>query len=128
LTGGDVLTLTAGHRRCVDAKDHRHGRLVNRHGRGGDLLLDVGNRLADGDVLNPRQTDDVAGGRVGDVHALQSVEGVQLGDLGRQDGAVQLAHRHGVADLHAAVEDAADGDASQVVARIEVRDEQLQGC
>jgi hypothetical protein len=63
LTGGDVLTLTAGHRRGVDAEDHRHGRLVDRHGRDGDLLLDVGNRLADGDVLNPRQADDVAGGR-----------------------------------------------------------------
>ena len=42
------------------------------------------------------------------------------------NGCVQLAHGDRVADLHAAVEDAADRDAAEIVARIEVGDEQLQ--
>ena len=44
-------------------------------------MLDVGNRLADGDVLDAGEADDVAGGRLLDVDALQAVEGVELGDL-----------------------------------------------
>ena len=40
--------------------------------------------------------------------------------------ASSLQHRDRVADLDAAVEDAADRDAAEVVARIEVGDEQLQ--
>ena len=43
------------------------------------------------------------------------------------NGAVSSLHdRDGVADLHAAVEDPADRDAAEVVARVEVGDEQLQ--
>ena len=40
--------------------------------------------------------------------------------------AVELADRDRVADLDAAVEDASDGDAAEVVARVEVGDEHLQ--
>ena len=89
-------------------------------------MLDVGDRLADRDVLDAGEADDVAGGGFADVDALQPVEREQLGDLGRLNGAVQLAHGDGVADLHAAVEDAADRDAAEIVARVEVGDEQLQ--
>ena len=44
-------------------------------------VLDVGNRLADGDVLDAGQADDVAGGGVGDVDAAQPFEREELGDL-----------------------------------------------
>ena len=61
-----------------------------------------------------------------DVHPLQAVEGVQLGHLRVLNGRIELDHGDGVADLHAAVEDPADRDAADVVARVEVRDEKLQ--
>ena len=67
-----------------------------------------------------------AGGLL-DVDALQAVEGEELGDLGlagHVPSSLQTDDR--VADLHAAVEDAADGDAAEVVARVEVGDEHLQ--
>ena len=51
---------------------------------------------------------------------------IELGDLGVLHGGIELHHRHGIADLDAAVEDAADGDAAEVVARVEVGDQQLQ--
>ena len=79
----DVLAFAAGHRRRVDAEDHRHRRLVDRDRRNRDLVLDVGDRLADRDVLDAGQADDVAGGGFLDVDALQAVERVELGDLGR---------------------------------------------
>jgi hypothetical protein len=60
------------------------------------------------------------------VDALQAIEGEELGDLHRNDLRIELAHGHHVADLDAAVEDAADGDPPQVVARVEVGVEQLQ--
>ena len=47
----------------------------------GIWMLGVGDRLADRDVLDAREADDVAGGRLLDVDALQPVEGVQLRDL-----------------------------------------------
>ena len=126
LAGGHVLAIATGHRRRVDAEDHRHGRLVDGDRRDGDAVLDVGNRLADGDVLDAGQADDVAGRGLLDVDALQAVERVQLGDLRLLDGGVQLAHRDLIADLHAPVEDAADRDPSDVIARIEVGDQQLE--
>ena len=89
-------------------------------------MLHVGDRLADGDVLDAGQADDVARRGFLDVDALQAVEGVELGDLRVLDGGVELDDGDGVADLHAAVEDAADRDAADVVARVEVGDQQLQ--
>ena len=89
-------------------------------------MLHVGDRLADRDVLDAGQADDVARRGLLDVDALQAVEGIELGDLGVLNRRIELDHRDGVADLHAAVEDPADRDAPEVVARVEVRDEQLQ--
>ena len=44
-------------------------------------VLGIGDRLADGDVLDAGEADDVAGGGLLDLDALQAVEGEQLGDL-----------------------------------------------
>ena len=86
-------------------------------------MLDVGDRLADRDVLDAGEAHDIAGGSLLDVDSFQSVERVQLRDLRLLDCRVELADGDGVADLHAPVEDPADGDAADVVARIEIRDQ-----
>ena len=64
-------------------------------------MLDVGDRLADGDVLDPGETDDVARGGLVDLDALEPVEGEELGDLRVVERAVQLADGDRVADLDA---------------------------
>ena len=97
---------------------------IDRHR---DAVLDVGDGFADRDVFDAGQADDVAGGRLGDLDPLQAFEGEQLRDL-------RLLHpchractpRPGSPTLTRAVEDAADRDAAEVVARVEVGDEHLQ--
>ena len=89
-------------------------------------MLDVRDRFADRDVFDAGKTDDVARRRFVDIDALQPFEGEQLGDARFLRRAVQFAHRDGVANLHVTVEHAADGDPSEVVARIEVGDQDLQ--
>ena len=45
-------------------------------------MLGIGDGLADVDVLDAGQADDVAGRRLVDLDPLQPVEGEELGDLG----------------------------------------------
>jgi hypothetical protein len=126
LARGDVLAVAAGHRRGIDAEDHRHGRLVDRNRRDRDLVLHVGDRLADRDVLDAGEADDVARRGLLNIHTPQAVKCIQLGDLGVLHSGIELHDRHRIADLHAAVENPADRNPAEVVARVEVGDEQLQ--
>ena len=89
-------------------------------------MFGIGNGLADGDVLDAGETDDVAGERFLDLDAPQAIERKQLRDLRFLRLAIQLADDDRVVEVDLAVEDAADGDASQVVAGVEVRHQHLQ--
>ena len=89
-------------------------------------MFGIGDRLADRDVRDPGEADDVAGERFGDLDALQPFEREQLGDPGRLRRAVELENDDRIVDGDTAVEDAADGDPAEVVARIEIRDQHLQ--
>ena len=79
---GDVLAVAAGHRRGVDAEDHRHRRLVDRRS------AESASRFSGSAIVSPmvmssmpaRQTMSPAAACV-DLDALQAVEGEQLGDL-----------------------------------------------
>ena len=62
-------------------------------------MFGIGNRLADHDVLDAGQADDVARGCFRHVHALEALEREQLRDAGRLDAAVQLADANRIADL-----------------------------
>src|SRR5580704_15927954 len=90
-------------------------------------MLDVGDRLANRDVFNARETHEVPRGGLLNVDAPQAIEGVELRDAGLLHLRIELADGDRVADADAPVEDPADGDAPEVVVRIEVRHEQLQG-
>src|SRR5204862_1207659 len=106
------------------ADNHRHGRLVDGNRGNRNLPFDVGNRLADRDVPDAGEADDVAGSGFGDVDPLQAVEGEQLRDLRRLDGAVQLADGDGVTDFHAAGEDSAARNPSELIVRIKISDQE----
>src|SRR5258707_7384450 len=58
--------------------------------------------------------------------ALEPLEPVQLGHLPRVQRPVRLGHRDLVPDGNAPGEDASDGQAAQVIAVVEVRDEELE--
>ena len=89
-------------------------------------MLRIRDRLADRDVREPGEADDVSGERLGDLDPLQPFEREQLGDAGRLRRAVELEHDDRIVDGDVAVEDAADGDPAEIVARIEIRDQHLQ--
>src|SRR5581483_9748879 len=81
LARGDELALAAGERRVVDEKVERDGGLVDRNGgeRLGSRL--TGDRLADVNVAEARDHDDVARARRGRLDARESLEGKEFGDL-----------------------------------------------
>ena len=123
---GDVLPVPAGHGRRVDPEDHRHRRLVDRDRWNPHVVLGIADRFADGDALDAGEADDVAGGGLVDLHALQAIEGKQLGDLRQLNGPTELQHRHRAVQLHGAVEHAADRDPSEIVARVQIGHQDLQ--
>ena len=97
--------------------------MERRQRRGG---LGRGDGLADRDPLEAGQGHDLAAvGRRG-FDALQAVEGVELRHLGRLEASVPLGDGDGLAHRDAAGEDPADAEAAEVVAVVEVRDEELQ--
>src|SRR5262249_9477343 len=82
--------------------------------------------VADGDVLNAGDGDDVAErGGVG-VGTLEAIVGKELGDLDRRQRAISAGDVDLLAVAQGAVEDAANGEAAEVVGVVEVGDEHLQ--
>ena len=59
--GGELLAGLAGQRGGVDADRHRDRRLVDGDQRQRRRVVGIGQRLADGDVRDPGDRDDVAG-------------------------------------------------------------------
>ena len=123
---GDVGAVLARERRGVHREQHGDGRLVDGDVRQRRRILGVGNGLADGDAFDARDGDDVAEFGFGDVGALQSGERKQFGDLGFLQCAVELGDGNVFAGVHRSVEHARDGEASEIVAVIEIRDQNLQ--
>ena len=89
-------------------------------------MLRVGDCLANGDVTESGQADDVtSGGSVG-IHPLEPVEHIQLGDSGALDVAVELGDGHLVSDLDGSVEDPSDRNPAEIVTRVEVGYQELK--
>ncbi len=126
LAGGELVTLLPGGWRGVDPDGHRQARLVDddRWQRPG--VLDVGERLTDGDLRDARDGHDVAGADLVGVDALEGLGDVQLGDFDLLDRPVELAPRDLLALLEVAVPDAAQREAAHVGGRVEVGDQRLE--
>src|SRR6478735_8028093 len=117
----------ADHRARVGADRHRDGRLVDGDERQRDRVLGVGERLADRDLGDARDGDDVArAGLLGGL-ALEGLGHEQLGDLHALLGAVVAAPHDLLALLDRAVEDTEQGEAAEEVGGVEVGDVRLQG-
>src|ERR1019366_2897617 len=103
---GDVGAFASAKRRRVDGKEHRNRRLVDDNGREGRGIFRIGNGLANGDAFDAGDRDDVAQRSFRDVGAL----GV----------------RHVCAGLHGSIKNAGEGEAAEIVAVVEIRDQDLQ--
>jgi hypothetical protein len=91
-------------------------------------IVDVGERLADRDLGDPGDGDDLTGADLIGGDPVELLGDVQLGDLGPFGGPVGAAPRHGVALVQLAVHHAAQGDAAEVRRGVEVRHECLEWC
>ena len=89
-------------------------------------IVRVGQRLADRDLGEAGDGDDVARSGLGGVAALERLGDVELGDLGLLEGAVATAPRDLLALADRPLVDAADGEAPDVGAGVEVGDERLE--
>ena len=123
---GQILSVFAGKRPAVYGKDHRQRWLVNQQRLKRRRRLQIRDALADLNVFDASDRDDITcGNRFGFV-AFQSAKGKKLGDLRRLDFAVQLADAYFLAALQSSIEHARDGDAPQKLAVIQVHHLNLQ--
>ena len=130
LAGGDELALASGKGTVVDGEGHLHR-------GGGDLHK--GQRLhavrradgvANGDVADTAQGDDVAGGGLGNGGLAKAVEFVHadgLGLLGGRIGIVIVAHRDLLVLLQHAPLNAADGDTAHKLVVVDGGHQHLEG-
>ena len=120
------LPLSPGQRRGVDADRHRDARLVDGDDRQRPRVVGVGEGLADGDLGDAGDGDDVARpGRLGR-HPVQGVGHQQLGDLDPLDGAVGAAPGDGLALADRALVHPAQRQPAEVRRGVEVGDVRLQ--
>src|SRR3989442_1665517 len=88
--------------------------------------LGISHGLANVDSFHSSYGKNVTGPPKDFIHPLQSFKGVQLCDLGLLNTAVELCDSNLVSDPKRTVENAGNGQASEIVAVIEVCYEDLQ--
>ena len=129
LAGRDELALPSGIGGIVDGERHLHGGRADLHE--GQRLHAAGRAdgVADGDVADTAEGDDVARRGLGDGLLTQSVELIHadgLGPLGRRVGIVVVAHRDLLILPEHAPLHAADGDAPHELVVVDGADQHLE--
>ena len=130
LAAGDELALAPGEGTVVDGEGHLHRGGADLHK--GQRLHAVGRAdgIADGDIADAAEGDDIARRRFGDGHLAQTGELVhtdRLGLLGRGVGVVVVAHGDLLVLLQHAALDTADGDTAHELVIVDGADQHLEG-
>ena len=123
-----VLALGAGQRGVVGAEGHRDGRVVDVDERQRLRVVGVDDGLADHDVVDARDGDDVTGAGGFDGRTVETLSTQQLGDAEVLDGAVHARQAVGLALLERAVVDAHETETAEEVGGVNVRHMGLQRC
>ena len=93
-------------------------------------IVRIGDRVADLDLGEAGDHEQVAGGALVDLDPLDALEAEELREAALQQrralGRLLVAQRDHLALAQRALDDAADGEAAEVVGRVEVGDERLQ--
>src|SRR5262249_45285103 len=126
LTAGDVGAVLAGEGRVVDAEDHLQRRLVHPDRRQRHRVVEIGDGVANIDLVQADHGADVARVDLRRLGAGKPVKGVELLDGAVDALAVVLEQGDalGLADL--ARDDTADGNAADIVAVVQRDDQHLQ--
>ena len=81
--------------------------------------------LADVDSLNAGNRKNIAWTADGFIDAFETFEGVQLRNFCLLNGAAELDDAHFVADIQRSIEHTGDGQPAEIIAVIQIRDEDL---
>ena len=127
LPGGDMLAVLASEGRGVDPEDHRDGRLIDDDARQGARIRRRRDRVPDVDPFDPGNGDDIPGRCRLDRDLLQSLEGVELGDLRAAERSIVLADTHLIPDGYLPIEDSSDGEPPDIFTVIEIGHQHLEG-
>ena len=87
----------------------------------------IAERFADGEFFEPGNANDIAGHAVDNFAGLEAAELPDLRDRRAFAFAVLVDAHDRIADFHVTAGDLADGDASHVIAPVEIADEHLKG-
>ena len=126
LAAGDEFAFGAGQGAGVDHEIHGEGGLVHAEHGHTDGVVFFANGHADADVVDAGNNHDFAGFGFILRHALEAFKAQKLVDAALCHLFFVVHHRHHLAGLDAAVENAADAQAAGVAVVIELRDLQLQ--
>ena len=124
------LPSLAGERRGVDAERHAQHRLVDGQSGEGDRSFGRRDGVADLDLGEAGDDEQVAGRQLGNFIAADALERHQLGEAALQRrltfGELLLQQGNGLAAAHDAVDDATDGQTAEVLAGVEGGDHRLE--
>ena len=124
--GGEAGAVLARERRRVDSDRHRETRLVHSdHGQRA-RIVGVGERLADRDLGDTGNCDQLTGSRLFGLDAVESFGHVQLGDLHTHDFPIGAAPGDLLTLANRPFTNAAEREAPEIWRRVEVRDMRLQ--
>src|SRR6185503_10662474 len=118
--------LASRERLVVDAEDHRDGRFVDSDRGQRMRVVDGSDRVADVDVLDAGECNDLAEACALDRFSLQSLEDVKLRHLRLENRSIGFDDSDLIADLDLAGKDPADCEATYVIVVVEIGDEELQ--
>ena len=126
LAGGEQLALASGQRRVVHANAHADRRRIDLDKGQRSAFLVVDQSLADEDVLETGQTDDVAFGSRLDLHFIEALVAENSGHVGPLFTPVGMEADDGLSDLDRAADDPPVSNTAEVITVVEVRHEHLE--
>src|SRR6185436_5813222 len=94
--------------------------------RQGERRVRMRHRLADIDAFHARDRQDVSRYPDRFINALQALKGVKLRDLRLLERTIQFRDSHVIAEMQRSIEDAADRETAEILAVVQIGDEQLQ--
>ena len=123
--GGHIFPILSEEGGIVDHEEHGHRRLIDGDRRQGLRVLDVGDRVADLEALDPDHGADVAAADLVHIGLAEALEDHQLLDLRFLDHVHPLAQAHRHAGPERPAGDAADGDSADIRGIFEGGDQHL---
>src|SRR5882757_4379808 len=122
----EIAAFFAGKRAAVDGENHGERRLVDQQRFERLRIGEINDAFADLNAFNTSYGHQVPGKDTVGFVALKSAKSVELGDTGGIEFAVELTDADFRAALDGAIENAADGDAAEKIAVIEIHHLDLQ--